>query len=1002
MKSGRVLLVFGVVVVALLLLAAVAVFNPSVQTWAAQKALANQSSAEISVGHVSAGLRRVDLQQVRIVRAGAVLTLPSAEIELPVYSAAVSNRIFVRRLVAHGWTLDLTRAQSTPPPVPSKTVRAPGFSLISTAYAEAPPPPALTGPMAPVLFTGIFDYLKLPVDLSLDGVDLAGEIILAAMPNRPAARVIVTITGGGLAAGRPGKFEYTAHVTFAGDALAVRELTIRGTLGAVMDTPRTISRLVATTEGEAAGPQFAAPVKLSLDLSAARSSYGENYAVSISSGAKQLAAVETSYPAGATHLAGNWRLDMRDTDVAPFSFGHSLPTFEGAGEGRFDVDTAFAELHASGRLNTTVDHIGVIDAQLVGLGAVHLTADFDFAQRAAGTRVDRLDVTIEGAKPVAAVRALQAFEFNLKTGELNVADPSKELLGVVLQGLPIAWINPLLENSGLAAKGGDIQGEFAASARNGGFAIRSKAPLAVTNLSLGTTAGKAYISALDISVTASADYTPQGWQVELAPFAARSNGISVLTIDGRIGQLAGDHMPIKAAGKWSGQLPGLLAQPAVMGSTILSGGDLQGEFAANLGDKHEVQLKFVLTKLAAPHAPDLPSISADLRLDREHDGKMTFSLPIRFEKSDRKSDLNLVGTASFNATGVVLDARVTSDFLAIEDAQILAAPFSGGPAGSAAASPSPGVAAVQPFWAGLSGQVALSLKKVVYNGQFQVTDLTGSLRIEAGALKLVDARGGFDANSDVKLSGGVTFAPARPEPYALSANFALNNFDTAAAFRAIDPTKPPTVEARINLTSQVNGSGLTLAEMAEHAHGDLLVTSKGGIFRGLSADLTDRIQKAQSRLTAVASFLGVVADDYVNKAKILSDIAKSLSEIPFDQLSVSAARDASLNLQIKELSLISPEVRVSGEGTVRNVEGVPVLAQPLELTLKMGARGKLGDLIKRAGLLESRQDNLGYAAFSVPLRIGGTLANPDTNDIRTALLNSALERSGLLDSLLGK
>ena len=52
--------------------------------------------------------------------------------------------------------------------------------------------------------------------------------------------------------------------------------------------------------------------------------------------------------------------------------------------------------------------------------------------------------------------------------------------------------------------------------------------------------------------------------------------------------------------------------------------------------------------------------------------------------------------------------------------------------------------------------------------------------------------------------------------------------------------------------------------------------------------------------------------------------------------------------------------------------------------------------------LETRQDSLGYAAFAVPLRIGGTLGNPDTNAIRTALLNSALERSGLLDGLLGK
>jgi len=70
--------------------------------------------------------------------------------------------------------------------------------------------------------------------------------------------------------------------------------------------------------------------------------------------------------------------------------------------------------------------------------------------------------------------------------------------------------------------------------------------------------------------------------------------------------------------------------------------------------------------------------------------------------------------------------------------------------------------------------------------------------------------------------------------------------------------------------------------------------------------------------------------------------------------------------------------------------------------LSLGTRGRLGDLLKRAGLLEAQQDSLGYSAFSVPLKLGGTLAKPDTSAVRDALLNSALERSGLLDGIWGK
>ena len=58
--------------------------------------------------------------------------------------------------------------------------------------------------------------------------------------------------------------------------------------------------------------------------------------------------------------------------------------------------------------------------------------------------------------------------------------------------------------------------------------------------------------------------------------------------------------------------------------------------------------------------------------------------------------------------------------------------------------------------------------------------------------------------------------------------------------------------------------------------------------------------------------------------------------------------------------------------------------------------------MNRAGLLDPQQDSLGYSAFSVPLKLGGSLAKPDASAIRDALLNSALERSGLLDGLFGK
>jgi hypothetical protein len=349
--------------------------------------------------------------------------------------------------------------------------------------------------------------------------------------------------------------------------------------------------------------------------------------------------------------------------------------------------------------------------------------------------------------------------------------------------------------------------------------------------------------------------------------------------------------------------------------------------------------------------------------------------------------------------------------LVLDDVKVLAAPLAAAPvpppvtsvpaeSAPAVATSAPGPAV--PFWSGVTGQCVLALKQVTYNDQFQVTDVSGIIRLEADALKLVEVRAGFGPDSTVRLNDGITFHPTVPQPYVLALDLVLENFDLAPVFRAEGSARSATVEGRANLLSRVTSTGVSLDDLAGRARGDLQVSSKGGIFRALSADLSDRIQKTQSRVAAIGSFLGIVTDDYVNKTKILSDIAKALAEIHYDQLNLAVTRDASLNFQIRDFSLIAPEIRLSGNGLIRFAAGVPVPDQALELQLRLGARGQLGDLMRRAGLLEAAQDNLGYAAFAVPLKLGGTLARTDTSEIRDALLNSALERSGLLDSLFGR
>ncbi len=1003
MKFFRFLLLGVGAVVVLLLLVVGLVLNSDFQTWAARKALAAHPEFKSSVGRLEVGLNHVHLEQVYSVREGVVLTLPMADVDLPLLAAARQN-IEIKKLVAKGWTLDLTKA--SPKTVAGileglrasePAVRGPSFSILSSAYAADPrPKPA---------FAGIFDQLKLPIDLSVDAIELEGEIIFPGAAGQPPGRAKVVLTGGQLGAKREGKFNFTAQTTLA-ETAPVSALNASGTLTAVMDTPRTFVRIGAVIDAEARGAQFPNGTKLALKLDADRTTTGENYQLNAETPRRRVVALAANFPAasaGERQLKGTWTLDVSDGDIAPFALGRPLSVFTAKGTGKFESDVTLTFFSGSGRLDATADKLGQLRPELAAIGAVQLLADFDLHQDGKAVRVTSLAIELAGSRPVIALRSLQEFEFNPKTGELKVADPSKDLVALDLKGVPLAWFQAFVKD--LTVTGEDVQGAWIVGARGGGFAFRSTAPLTVNALSVAKK-GQSMLSAVNVSLRLSADYTPQGWQAELAEMSAQSGGVSLLVLDAKAGQLAGKDQPIKATGHWTANLPALLAQPAA-GLTGLIRGQAAGEFAASFGSKQEIQAKLAITGLTADPkltAETLPTIQADVRADIDSAGKITVNAPVLIERAGRKSDLTLAGTLTSNTAGMTIDARVTSVFLATDDAQVLALPFAG-KNGVAAKTNQPAGRDERPVWSGFNGQVALALKKVTHQQKFEVTDLNGVLRIEAGSFKLDGISAGLGEGSGLKLNGEITFEASRKEPYALSADFGLSNFDPAPLLRALDPGKPATIEGRFDATSRLTGTGINLAQVVERTRGEFQLSSKAGIFRALRADLSDKLQKTQTAVAALGGLLGAVTkkesiSDFANKTQIVSDIAAALAEIPFDQLNVVVARDATLNFILRDFTLISPEVRLKGTGEIRAEDKKPILAQPLDLRLQLAARGRLADLMTRASLVDGRQDNLGYVGFSVPIHLAGSLESPDTSELKNALLKAA--GGSLLNNLLGK
>lgn len=989
MKAARVLLV-GVAVMAVLLgIALIVALNSSFQTWAVRRALGERKGLAGTVEKVSAGFQRVTVQNFRIAAHGAVLTLPSLEAELPVLSAGLRDRVQIRKLVAKGWTLDLTHATDlavlTSPSGSSRTALShadsAGFSLLSSAYAAD----TAAAKTAEKIFHGILVELRLPVDLSLDGVELDGNVILPPTNGNGSARANVVLRGGGLAAGKEGSFTLDA----SGAKPDSGALTLHAKLVATMDTARTFSRLGAEADATVSGTKIPAGVKLKVDAAVNRTGAGESYSLLVAGPEKQLASINAELMTSASRISGTWKLDLHDSDLAPFTFGRALPTFAALGEGSFETGTALREIHATGQLKASADQLEKVRPELAAVGAMQLTADFDVLQHGESLRVEKFNGILAGTSPVASLRALQPFEFNLSTAELRVADPSKDLVGLSLTGLPVAWARPLLGD--MAVSGGDIHGEFAGSARQGGLALRARTPLTVAHVSLSK-AGRPLLQDVDLTLNAAADYTPEGWQAQVVEFRIRHGNTTLLVLDAKAGQLAGKDQAVKATGRWSADLPEWLSQPVVAGKVQLASGAVQGEFTASMDGAMAIETKLTMTNLVPATKERLPEVSAELRADIAADHHITFKAPVVFTQDGRKSDLLFAGEVVPGDPVSTIDGRLSGEMVVVEDVKLLTLlmPTEGTPR-------EPGGPEAAPAWGGLKGQIALSFKKLVYGGTYVVSDVAGTVRLDPNSAKIEGVHAMFGADSDLRLTGAVNFDASAKQAYALQADVALNNFDTGAAFRAINPSKLPTVDARVNLTGHIAGDGANLGEAAAQARGNFDVSSKGGVFRALATVLpADRLQSAQSALSIVGGLLGGSTAETISAA---NEIVKIVSEIQFDQLSVKAARGNDLNLLLQDFTLISPNIRLGGTGQVFYKPGTPLLQQALDLRITMGARGRLGELLGQVKMLKSEKDTLGYTAFSTPIKISGTLAQTDTSDLKAKLLGAALEKTGVSEAL---
>ncbi len=984
MTSLRPLLLGLAIVATVLLLTLLLAFTSPVQTWAARRALHAQAGIQGELGSVSVGFNRVSVENLRIHGNGYRLVLPSMQVDMPVIPALRQQTIAIKRLVAKGWTLDLTGA-------PRRFVsaeRRPDAALAGyfALLAASAPTTRAQGVTLPPGFHGIFDHLSLPADIVIDSAELEGEVIFPVAPGQAPARARVMLTGGNLRMGEEARFTLVAAVAVDDPAARVNQLDSRSELVARMDSPRTFDRITATVVATASGPQAPNGARLTFDLAARREGQAEEYGLALRSAVRTLAEFKGALPADAPALTGTWILDTRAADLAPFALGRPLPTFAISGRGTYRADRALSSLQADGTLDAAAERLEVIRPELASIGAINLKADFDLEGHGQTLHIQRLGLALAGAAPVARLDALQGFEWNRKTGELHVAEPDRELVRITLEGLPWQWVQPFAP--GYSFSGLPLHGELLALARGGRFTLRTATPLVAQGFSLLRNGGP-LLRELDLSAAASAEYTTQGWQAELSNVTARRGANELLSLRTLVGQSLGRDQPIKATGTVEADLAGLLAQPWATTYPQLATGQARIEFNLRLSERDEIGVEFRVANLVHEDQV-LPDIQGELRADVQADGRIDARIPLKIERAGRESHLELVAALKPVADGREITAQLSSSVMYLEDVQVLAA-LGALSNPSAAPAGGPGGAPV-PVWSGYTGRMMLDLKRVYYAPNAIAHNIVGSIRLGPSALVVEDISSSLGDGGLFKLGGQISFDSFHADPYALTADVAINGYDPGPLLRALNPTTAPPLEGKFDLTTRLSGRARDLGGLADSASGGLNLNSRGGTLRALSVDISE-FARAGTRLASVAGLIGLATGDervlkYSERLRAASELTSGLASVNFDQLTVQVERTPENHYIIKDLAIISPTVRLLGNGIIEHQPGVSVWSQPLSLRLQLGARDALAGNLRTLKLLADETDALGYAPLTENLVLDGSLENIGTTRLRELLLRA--------------
>lgn len=951
MKTLKIALLAFAGLFVLLLLAVAVLLLPGVQKSLVARFVATEPGESLEMDFFRVGLNRTEARGIDFRQPDASYQVAEFSADLSLFDLLFRRQLRMGDVVATGVVIDLSHLEPDEDPEP---------------------------------FEGILRQMDLPMPLYMNTINVDGVVLLPAI-GEEAVRSHFVLSGGGFAPGREGEIHLQGDLRAPGTMEMLADLGIEGSLTVRQGSGGRIERARLLAQLSASGVELERPERIQADVVLLATDDGEAYQAHFERIAMNeetddldlstLVTLDATFLYQEGLFQGSWAVDVDRDQLATFVGEMELPAFAASGRGDFAYGLDGEVLAVDGHLDISVDDLGVLAEELRELGGFTLNSRFDLRMDEDFFNLEQLVVALrdqEGNELLEA-RNFQPVRYNRQTEALEGVEERLELAEVTIRGLPVEWANfflPAFDGPQVLLRGGNLTGQLAVSSDPGGFHFSLVEPLRTDPLTV-LLDGEVRLVELSFEVHGAGSFENGQLQGNLEQLRLVHQEELLAAGMGAFDLAAG-----QANASLQADLARLLNQPLLADINNLSSGVLDLEMALAFTNGPEISLNGSIRDLVTLAEQErVPPVVFEASLREVEENVWDIDLPVRIEGGS-SSDVRLAGQVAMGDEVSRFTLNLSGEQLILDQVLALASGFTP-PNNNAVLVP--GERDEEPFWAGFEGALTVELARLRLQPEYGLEDVEGELLVEAR--EIVSALRAVFTESPVELDARIRYLTEEDRPYVLEGTLEAPRIAVGEIFRQLQPDRPPTLEGMFVINMELQSVGRNLPDLIDRFRGQIQLQSPGGVIRLLHAD---------NPLAGLGGLAGALFGTLGPDAAAITDIARRLSNMPYDELTIRAERDEGLNYVLRDFSVLSPEMHLRGTGEIQHRENVDLLRQPMTIQLRLGARGSLERLLANVRVLEEEPDDLGYRPMRRDFSITGTPAIPDASMFYRMIVETVL------------